>query len=196
MWGKKLGNGLYIKKLNKEQISDFIKVFKESKPSNLLNHRFFALIADDKYIGGIVLNLKPPVSDYGVVKVNIPYFNVIPTYQDKDLINPLIEIVTRKYPSASLTTLPRTYSILCECLIENGFKVLGNKGSVKYWFWEAKTLDKSSSFDWFCKPYGCKMLATTCLKRQRLARIPTGFQSDPIFSESCGNCKFGYKEAR
>lgn len=53
-----------------------------------------------------------------------------------------------------------------------------------------------AKFDFYCKPHKCKMYSAACIKRQKLARVPSSFQNSPAYTQGgCSTCKDAYVDA-
>jgi GNAT superfamily N-acetyltransferase len=180
----------FIRKLKKKELQLFIELFKESTPKTLSKCVIYACFDKLKMVGGVVLNTKPETD---IKAVAISYFYIIEEYRGLGLGKSLIRKVIQKYRSIILTTGPKTNAVAHHIYKSSGFQVTGSKQGVKYWSYIEKPIENITDFDFFCIPHSCKMLKSACIKRQKLARVPSSFQNSPAYTQGgCSTCKDAY----
>lgn len=180
-----------VRRLPKKDRKLFLEEFSiKLKPINL-----DIVIASDysKHIGGIIINKK---SNNIFKTINeIIYFRLLPKYRGLGYGKLLLDYALRKINSASIITNNRLSATAFHVFEKFGFTVIGRLNGVKYWSWTRPVISSTIDFDFFCKPYNCKMLKIACLKRQKLARVPSSFQHHSAYANAgCANCKDAYVE--
>lgn len=181
---------VHIKKLSKKDKVCFEEKFKRVN-IEMSKCIVYAAMYDNKYIGGLILNKKPPFYLKNSIKeVNILFLYLLPKFRGFGYAKKLLEIVVKKYSFITFITNNRLSSKVYYLYKTSGFNVIGKIDNLKYWSYKRTEIATNTDFTWFCKPHSCKMLKEACLKRQLLAKLPVSFQQSPIYFESgCNSCK-------
>ncbi|MEI6238285.1 MAG: GNAT family N-acetyltransferase [bacterium] len=126
-----------VVKLNTEGKKEFIREFKDAPKRRMDDYDFYGVYDGDKIIGGIVINIKPDHFHFkglGLLpKVIVEFLFVLKEYRNQGIGKKLFDIAS-KYDSVGLRTGGMTTDTAKNMYTKAGFKVVREKGLVKYWY--------------------------------------------------------------
>jgi len=188
---------ILIKELGKYSRDKFFKEFCSARLP-IEYSTVFSASKSGKFIGGAVIDRRSKESMFhlDLDSVYIYYFYLLPEYRGKGIAKKLIDIAIKEFRSIVIVTGSKLDASAEHIFEQKGFKVIGRLGKLKYWhLLTNKEYVLPNTYNWFCKPHGCKMLKEACLKRQNLAKL-LPFTKNPNIQKyyRCKSCSDAYRE--